>query len=636
MDGFSLNLFFSYLFLGLMNGGFYALLSLGLAVIFGMLHIVNFLHGVQYMLGAFATVLLLQHLGLGYWWALGIAPVLVGFSGYVVERFLLSRVAGLNALYGMLLCIGLSMMIQGLFQAFFGLVALPYSPPPELRGGLRLPFMVAPYYRLWVLGFAVFICGATWFCIQKTKLGAYLRASTENPEIVRTFGIKVPLLVTLTYSVSVALAGLAGVLAAPIYQPQAFMGNDLIVVVFAVVVIGGMGSISGSIITGFIVGLLEGVVAYFYHEASSLAIFVLMVLILIVRPAGLFGWTVNSPKNAAENDEIFDVTPSGVKATGLMLAVGLLAAFFLIYKFTVLQALCFAIYALSVGFLVSCVGLLSFGHAMFLGAGSYTVAYLSSAWQVPTELAVIAGVMMAGALSYLVGLVALRRQGIYFAMITMGIAQMIYFLILRAPFSHGEDGIQNVPLSNFLGVFPLSDPTVLYVIVSAVFLVTVFAIGRVVNSPFGEVLKAVRDNEPRALSLGFKANRYKLTAFVISGALAGLAGSLKAVVTQSANLTDVHWSMSGQALLMVLIGGMGTLYGPILGAFIVFGLIYYFAFLGEWVLVAQGAVFAACVLLFRRGVVGEIITWLRRSSVAAKRSDTIDARLASDVGRKLS
>jgi branched-chain amino acid transport system permease protein len=616
MDGFSLNLFLGHLFLGLMNGGFYALLSLGLAVIFGMLHIVNFLHGVQYMLGAFATVLLLQKFGMGYWWALGIAPVVVGFSGFIVERFLLSRVAGLNALYGMLLCIGLSMMIQGLFQAIFGLVALPYSPPRELTGGLRLPFLVVPYYRLWVLVFSVAVCGITWFCIQRTKLGAYLRASTENPEIVRTFGINVPVLVTLTYSISVALAGLAGVLAAPIYQPQAFMGNDLIVVVFAVVVIGGMGSISGSIVTGFIVGLVEGLVAYFYHEASSLAIFVLMVLILILRPAGLFGWTVNSPKNAAENDEVFDVSPSGVVTTGAVLTIGLIAAFFLVYKFTALQALCFAIYALSVGFLVSCVGLLSFGHAMFLGTGAYTVAYLSTAWGMPNELAVLAGVLLAAGLAFLVGIVALRRQGIYFAMITMGIAQMIYFLVLRAPFSHGEDGIQNVPQTAFLGVLPLSNPTILYIVVSIVFLATIFAIGRVVNSPFGEVLKAVRDNEARAISLGFQANRYKLMAFVISGAMAGLAGGMKAVVSQSANLTDVHWSMSGQALLMVLIGGMGTLYGPVLGAFIVFGLIYYFAFLGEWVLVAQGAVFAACVLLFRRGVIGEIITLLRRSGKA--------------------
>lgn len=610
MDGFSFNLFLGHLFLGLMNGGFYALLSLGLAVIFGMLHVVNFLHGVQYMLGAFATVLLLQHLGLGYWWALGVAPIAVGFSGLLVERFLLSRVAGLNALYGMLLCIGLSMMIQGLFQVAFGLVALPYSPPSQLTGGLRLPFMVVPYYRLWVVVFSVVVCAITWFCIQKTQLGAYLRASTENPEIVRTFGIKVPVLITLTYSVSVGLAGLAGVLAAPIYQPQAFMGNDLMVVVFAVVVIGGMGSISGSIVTGFIVGLLEGAVAYFYQEGSSLAIFVFMVLILILRPAGLFGWTVNSPRNAAENDEIFDISPSGVLSTVAIITVGLIAAFFLIYKFTVLQALCFAIYALSVGFLVSCAGLLSFGHAMFLGTGAYAVAYLSSVWGLPNDLAILAGVALAAALAFVVGVVALRRQGIYFAMITMGIAQMIYFLVLRAPFSHGEDGIQNVPQTNVLGFLPLSNPTVLYLAVSVVFLATIFAIGRVVNSPFGEVLKAVRDNEARAISLGYAAKRYKLVAFVISGALAGLAGSLKAVVSQSANLTDVHWTMSGQSLLMVLIGGMGTLYGPVLGAFIVFGLMYYFAFLGEWVLVAQGAVFAACVLLFRRGVVGEVITLL--------------------------
>ncbi|WP_261338402.1 ABC transporter permease [Rhizobium leguminosarum] len=614
----SWDLLFGYLFLGLINGGFYALLALGLAVIFGMLHVVNFMHGVQYMLGALGTALLLQTFGLGYWWALAIVPLCVGFTGFLTEKLFLARIAHLNALYGMLLCFGLALVIQGLVQAIYGLTPLPYSPPQELTGAVKLPFLLVPYYRLWVPVFSIVICGVTWFCIQKTRLGAYLRASTENPQIVQTFGVNVPLLVTVTYSVSVGLAGLAGVLAAPIYQPQAFMGHDLMIVVFAIVVIGGMGSIGGSIVTGFLAGLIEGLVGYIYPQASSLAIFILMVVILIVRPAGLFGWTVNAPKNAAENDEIFDVSAKGVKITAILVALALIVAFFFVYKYTVIQAVCFAIYALSVGFLISYVGLLSFGHAMFFGAGSYAVAQLGAVWGVPSELSVLIGVLASAALAFVVGLVALRRQGIYFAMITLGIGQMMYFIALKAEFTHGEDGIQNVPQTALFGLLPLSDPTILYIVVSILFIGIILGLGRIVNSPFGEVLKAVRDNEARAISLGYRADRYKLIAFVISGALAGLAGGLKSVVSQSANLSDMHWSMSGQALLMVLIGGMGTLYGPIVGAVIVFGLTYYFASLGEWVLVAQGVVFVSCVLLFRRGVVGEAIARLRSSAKSPK------------------
>jgi branched-chain amino acid transport system permease protein len=280
---------YGQLLVGLINGSFYALLSLGLAVIFGMLNIINFAHGALYMMGAFVAYFLLQYGGLNYWWALILSPAIVGFFGIVIERTMLKRIAGLDPLYGLLLTFGLALMIQGLFQNYFGSSGMPYAIPEQLRGGVNLGFMFLPIYRGWVVIFSLVICIATWFLIEKTRLGAYLRAATENPTLVRAFGINVPRMITLTYGLGVGLAALAGVLSAPINQVGPLMGADLIIVVFAVVVIGGMGSIMGSIITGFTLGVVEGLTKYFYPEASNTVVFVLMVLVLLVKPTGLTG-----------------------------------------------------------------------------------------------------------------------------------------------------------------------------------------------------------------------------------------------------------------------------------------------------------------------------------------------------------
>lgn len=280
---------FGQLLLGLINGSFYAILSLGLAVIFGLLNIINFTHGAQYMMGAFVAWMCLNYLGINYWAALLLAPILVGVSGVVIERLLLKRIAHVDHLYGLLLTFGLALIIQGLFRNGYGSSGLPYQIPAELRGGYNLGFMFLPTYRGWVVVASLVVCLATWFMIEKTKLGAYLRAATENPTLTQAFGINVPLLVTLTYGFGVALAAFAGVLAAPIYSVNPNMGADLIIVVFAVVVIGGMGSIMGAIVTGFTLGLVEGLTKVFYPEASATVIFIIMALVLLVKPAGLFG-----------------------------------------------------------------------------------------------------------------------------------------------------------------------------------------------------------------------------------------------------------------------------------------------------------------------------------------------------------
>jgi branched-chain amino acid transport system permease protein len=280
---------FAQLMLGLVNGSFYALLSLGLAVIFGMLNVINFAHGAQYMLGAFTAFFLLQYLGLDYWWALLIAPIVIGISGMIIERLFLQWIANLDHLYGLLLTFGLALIIEGVFRNFFGSSGLPYTVPSALQGGRNLGFMFLPNYRAWVVVFSLVVCLVTWFLIERTKLGAYLRAATENPTLVRAFGINVPRLITLTYGVGVGLAALAGVMAAPITNVSPQMGANLIIVVFAVVVIGGMGSIMGAIVTGFGLGLIEGLTKVYYPEAANTAIFVIMAIVLLVRPAGLFG-----------------------------------------------------------------------------------------------------------------------------------------------------------------------------------------------------------------------------------------------------------------------------------------------------------------------------------------------------------
>jgi branched-chain amino acid transport system permease protein len=283
------NALFGQLLIGLINGSFYALLSLGLAVIFGMLNIINFSHGAQYMMGAFAAYLLLQYSGLGYWPALILAPILVGITGIIVERLFLQWLYKLDHLYGLLLTFGLALIFEGLARNEFGSAGLPYTLPDSLRGGQNLGFMFLPNYRAWVIAASLVICFGTWFVIERTRLGAYLRAATENPTLVRAMGINVPRMITLTYGFGVALAAFAGVMAAPIYNVSPQMGSELIIVVFAVVVIGGMGSILGAILTGFGLGVIEGLTKVFFPEASNTVIFVIMAIVLLVRPAGLFG-----------------------------------------------------------------------------------------------------------------------------------------------------------------------------------------------------------------------------------------------------------------------------------------------------------------------------------------------------------
>jgi branched-chain amino acid transport system permease protein len=319
----------------------------------------------------------------------------------------------------------------------------------------------------------------------------------------------------------------------------------------------------------------------------------------------------------ALTDDTLPITPRAMRdemiVFGIMAVLLGIVPFSGIYPFFVMQALCFALVACAFNLLIGYGGLLSFGHAMFLGTAGYCAAHALKVWNLPPELGIVVGTAAACALAVITGFVSIRRQGIYFSMITLALSQLLYFIYLQAPFTHGEDGIQGIPQGHLFGIFDLSKPTVLYYVVLAGFLAAFLLIYRTINSPFGEVLKSIRENEQRAISLGYKTDQYKLLAFVLSGTLAGFAGALKVFVAQNASLTDVHWSQSGEIVLMTLVGGLGTVFGPVVGAFIIVAMQQYLAGFGQWVTVIQGVIFVACVLLFRRGIVGEVAHFFKRS-----------------------
>ena len=327
--------------------------------------------------------------------------------------------------------------------------------------------------------------------------------------------------------------------------------------------------------------------------------------------------TSNSSANAA-GASAHATSSQGVARTHritflIMVAILALAPVAGVYPVFMMKVMCFALFACAFNLMLGYVGLLSFGHAMFLGAAAYVTAHAAKVWGLTPELAILLGTACAGVLGWVVGLLAIRRQGIYFAMITLALAQMVFFLSLQAPFTGGEDGIQAVPRGRLFGLFDLSNTTAMYIFVMAIFLIGFLIIHRVVYSPFGQVLQAIRENEPRAISLGYDADKFKHRAFVISAALAGLAGTTKAIVFQLASLTDVHWSMSGEVVLMTIVGGLGTIFGPIIGAAVIVTMQNYLAEFGAWVTVIQGAIFVVCVLLFRRGIIGELGALLKKS-----------------------
>lgn len=604
-------LVFGYLTVGLVNGSFYAMMSLGLALVFGLLNTLNMAHGVFYMLGAFAAWGASHFLGMNYFIGLVAAAAGVGLAGFIMERCLLRRTYSLDPLYGFMLTFGLAMAVQGLFQLRFGSTGLPFAPPPWLGGGVDLAVVFFPAYRLWVVGVAIVLCIALWWAIERTRTGSILRAASENGGVAEALGVAVPRAFSLTFAASAALAGLAGALAAPIYQVSPLMGANIVLVVFAIIVIGGMGSIVGTIIASYCLAIIESMTQVVYPQAADMVIFAFMCVVLLFRPQGMFGIStvrrhefhgvqLNWVKQATEKKSSLGRRKLALGAAGLVLLAVLPYGFYPVF---LLKILCLAIFAASFNFLLGFSGIVSFGQAALYGTAAYVTAHLALRLSFSTEIAMLCGIAAAVCLGVVMGALAIRRQGIYQAMITLAIAQMAYFSYLQADFTGGEDGIHSVPRGKLFGLIDLQSDLTMYWVGVALFLIVFLGLRWLLRSQFGMVLVAVRDNEQRARSLGYRVDRFKLVAFAISAACAGLAGALNTVTFQLATLSGAHWHFSGEAVLMALLGGIGTMTGPIVGATIMASLQHFLAPFGGWVLVIQGVVLATCVLAFREGLV---------------------------------
>ncbi|WP_316171985.1 ABC transporter permease [Bradyrhizobium sp. SZCCHNS1008] len=637
-----MDLILGYLTIGLVNGSFYALLSLGLALIFGLLNVLNMTHGVLYMMGAFAAWAGSRYLGLDYFGGVAFAPVCVAAFGMMLERWLLRRTYGLDPLYGFMLTFGAAMVVQGAFQAQFGSTGLPYVAPDWLAGGVDFGFLYFPVYRLWVVAVALVTCVIVWIAIARTRLGSILRASSENAAAAEALGVGVPRVFAATFALGSGLAGLAGALAAPIYQVSPLMGSDILLVVFAIIVIGGMGSIAGTIVSSYALALIESLTQALVPQAASFVVFAFMCIVLLLRPQGLFGIpVVRSHEFMAAR--LSWIEPAGKDAAAkrtngmvpaLAAAAALVALPVLLYPVYLMKVFCFTIFAASFNFLLGFAGIMSFGQAALFGTAAYLTAHAAKEWALPPETAIGIGIAAALGLGLVMGIFAIRRRGIYQAMITLAIAQMIYFVYLQASFTHGEDGIQSVPRGMLLGLIDLREDANVYWLSAAAMLGVLFGLRRLMSSPFGMMLIAIRDNERRALSLGHHVDAYKVAAFGIAAFCAGVAGSLSAIVFQLATLSDAHWHLSGEAVLMALIGGIGTFGGPLIGAAVLVTMQHFLSPFGSWILAVQGAVFILCVLLFRDGLLPQALALtanLRRQHATSDNAAV--PRVAEAVGQ---
>lgn len=637
-----IDLILGYLTVGLVNGSFYACLSLGLALIFGLLNILNMAHGAFYMLGAFVAWMASNLLGWNYLAGLACAVVVVGLFGVLIERILLRRTYALDPLYGFMLTFGLATLIQGLFQVRFGSTGLPLAPPDWLSGGIDFGFMFFPTYRLWVMAVALMVCLTVWIAIERTRVGATLRAASENAAIAEVLGVRVSKVFAAAFGLGAALAGLAGGLAAPIYQVSPLMGADILLVVFAIIVIGGMGSVGGTILSSYSLALIESLTLAVYPQAANVVVFAFMCIVLLVRPQGLFGISVvrrhefssvRLPREASNvAHPLTSALGRGFSLAVLAIVLTMLPAIF--YPIYLIKIFCFTIFAASFNFLLGFAGIISFGQAALFGTAAYLTAHSLKVWALPPEIAILIGVTAAIALGLVMGGLAIRRRGIYQAMITLAVAQMVYFVYVQADFTHGEDGIQSVPRGVLFGFIDLRDDRVMYGL-AAVMLVAVFlGLRRLLASPFGTILVAIRDDERRALSLGYNVNAFKLAAFGIASACAGLAGALSAVVFQLATLSGAHWHLSGEAVLMALVGGIGTLAGPLVGAVVLVSMQNFLAPFGAWVLVIQGAVFVVCVLAFREGLVARSVALQHALSSALRAWSISRKQVLPEAGRQ--
>jgi branched-chain amino acid transport system permease protein len=596
------------IFNGLVNGGFIALMSLGLSIVFGMMRVVNFAHGALYMLGAFVAFIGGSYFGISLWFALVLAWLLVGGLGVVLERLLLSRLYRLDPAYNLLLTFGLTLIIEDLMRSFFSTTGGQFLVPPLLSGAFDLGFTFYPKYRLFVLVLSVLLCLGVWIVLERTRVGALVRAATERPNLLKCFGGNVPRLISGTFFCAAGLAGLAGALAAPIRSISPFMGQEMISVTFAVVVAGGMGSIAGSVVMGFVVGVFSALAAIWYPPIATAIIYITMLVVLVIRPGGIFHG-VDISHFPLHYTPITERARRVFLSPGLacaVLAVGLILPW-LVYPVVATDIILWGLCALGFDLLFAFAGLLSFGQAAYWGTAAYVTGVLVSKFGLPGWSGFLLGVVASTTLGIVFGFIIAQKKGIYFSMITFAFAQIVYFVVNQFPkYTGGEDGLHDVLRGRLFGI-SLADDRVFYYLALGFVALMVLFVFRILKSPFGMSLVGARENERRMLSVGYNVYFIRVQAYALSAFIISVAGSLYVLNHQFVSLEAVYWRASGEPVMMTLLGGAGTIFGPFLGAGIVLLIRNVLSTVTDSGSLVLGCLFVVIVMVFRRGILGEIV-----------------------------
>jgi branched-chain amino acid transport system permease protein len=607
----AVSFYLAQIFNGLVNGAFIALMSLGLSIIFGMMRVVNFAHGAMYMLGAFVAFVAGARFGVSLWFALVFSILVVGGIGLAFERLLLRRLYGLDPAYNLLLTFGLTLIIEDSVRTVFGTAGAPFLIPSALKGAVSLGFIIYPKYRLFVVVLSLALCLGAWFLMERTRLGALVRAATERPDLLRCFGGNVPLLVSGTFFAAAGLAGVAGALAAPIRNISPFMGQEMIALTFAVVVTGGMGSIAGSVVMGFVVGVLSSLTAIWYPAGSTAIVYLLMLAVLAIRPGGVFqGVDISHfPLHYTPMTDRVRALFRHPAAALVALAIGCVLPLF-VYPVLASDILLWGLFALGFDLLFAFAGLLSFGQAAYWGASAYLAGVLVSKFGFPGWVGFLIAVAAVTALGGALGFVIARKKGIYFSMITFAVAELVYFVVNELPaYTGGEDGLHDVARGSLFGLSLASDMTFYYVALAVVTLMVVFVLG-ILKSPFGLALTGARENERRMQSVGYNVYLLRVQAYALSAFIISVAGALYVFNHRFVSLEAVHWRASGEPIMMTLLGGAGTVFGPWVGSAMVLLIRNSLSTVTDNGSLILGCLFVVVVMLFRRGLLGESANWL--------------------------
>ena len=614
------------LFSGVALGAILVMLALGLSIIFGVLGVVNFAHGNLFMVGAYAGVLFLSLTG-SFWWAALLAPISVGILGLGIERFLIRPLYGRSADDPILLTFGLGYILVEGVRILFGTDGIPFETPAALRGVANIGIGYFPIYRLFVVAVVALVVIALWLGLEKTKIGLIVRAGARDPAIMRVLGVDMQKLWLVVFAVGAGLAGLAGVLAAPMRSVNPEMGTTVLSEAFVVTVIGGMGSLLGSVAAGLLVGIIVSMTSLFAPEMATIAMFAFMALVLLARPQGLFGAASQGASAANEGTvTAFEFQPDGstwrwltsekITQWRVPLSIALLCAlpWVLPSQALAVNVLIYGLYAVGYNLLFGYTGLLSFGHAAFFGTGAYVTGIAIGQFGCNWFVGMTLGMFAAGLLATAIGALSIRTRGIYFAMVTLALAQLVYYVALQASsWTGGENGLRGFTVAR-VGIGGLSldflNPVVKYYVILVFVALALWLLSRILASPFGAVIEAVRENEVRAIACGFDVARTKLLAFVLSGLLCGLAGAIFALHLSIVPLDTLSYATSGQVVMMTLLGGAGTFFGPFIGAFAV---VVMEDVLSQWTSHWQlilGVVFMAFVLYLPKGIWGTLLAWV--------------------------